>query len=58
MLVFIGPGKSDVLLGPKIYCTMNPAKILEQLKKLKEALKEILAEPDFDEEAPDYDSQS
>ena len=37
---------------------MNPAKILEQLKNLKEALKDILAEPDFDEEAPDYDPNS
>lgn len=35
---------------------MNPSKILSQLKALEEALKEILIEPDFDEEeAPDYD---
>ena len=35
---------------------MDPSKILSQLKALEESLKEILAEPDFEEEAPDYDS--
>lgn len=36
---------------------MDPTVILQQVKNSWEALKEILAEPDFDEEAPDYDSQ-
>ena len=36
---------------------MKPTFILEQLKNFRELAENILAEPESNEEAPDYDSQ-